>query len=151
MMDPLKVELEPKTDRDSKIWHLGKQKHPTILKLNKGVDFYIYLSDSEEGLNQIHIVSSSSNEYYDPRKYLSPRIIRSNNINSNLGIDLEKKSIDGIEFFHGTLKHDGVLDFNNGISFLVFTADEGSEQLQISIPEPTKTNKEKYTPKYVIS
>lgn len=150
MMDPLKVELEPRVDRDSKTWHLGKQKHPTMLKLNKGVDFYIYLSESDDALNQLHIVSSSSNEYYDPKNYLNPRIIRTNNINSNLGIDLEKRFIDDKPYYYGNLRHDGILDFSLGVSFLVFTVDEGSEQLQISIPEPTKTNKEKYSPKVYV-
>lgn len=144
MLQPLKIELDQREDRDGKTFYIGKSKHPTILKLKQGVDFYVYTEDT---LKQIHIVSTSMKEFYDPKDYLFPEnLSRTNSLHSNLGINLYKKSIQGKEFLCGSMKHDGILDFSDGITFLVFSSEEGSEELQISIPDSSKSNKEKYTP-----
>lgn len=53
--------------------------------------------------------------------------------NSNLKINLyERKDRNKRKFYIGKLKGDFNLDFSRGVSFLVFVAEDGSEELQIA-------------------
>lgn len=53
--------------------------------------------------------------------------------NKNLTIDLKaRKDVDGQTFYVGKLKAPAMIDCSKGVVFLVFTADQGEEQLQIA-------------------
>jgi len=52
--------------------------------------------------------------------------------NKNLTIDLHPRvDDDGRTFYVGKIEFPGHLDTTDGITFLVFTAESGTEQLQI--------------------
>ncbi len=53
--------------------------------------------------------------------------------NNNLRIDLKaKRDKDGAIYYIGRLKGPFTIDCSQGISLIIFTADQGSEELQIS-------------------
>jgi hypothetical protein len=53
--------------------------------------------------------------------------------NSNLRIDLKKKTDRSNRFFYiGKLKLNATLNLNEGLAFLVFVSEDGSEELQIA-------------------
>lgn len=53
--------------------------------------------------------------------------------NKNLTIDLKaRKDVDGQTFYVGKLKAPVHIDASEGVVFLIFTADQGDEQLQIA-------------------
>lgn len=61
--------------------------------------------------------------------------------NSNLKVDLHsRKDKDGRQFLVGKLKFNGTINCSNGITFLVFMSEEGSEQLQVASMEKDKND-----------
>ena len=53
--------------------------------------------------------------------------------NSNLKVDLHsRKDKDGNIFHIGKLKFSGNINCKDGVTFLIFTSETGSEQLQIA-------------------
>ena len=53
--------------------------------------------------------------------------------NNNLRVDLNARTDkDGKKFFVGKLRFPGTINCEDGIAFLVFIADDGNEQLQIT-------------------
>jgi hypothetical protein len=54
--------------------------------------------------------------------------------NKNLTLDLKaRKDVDKNTFYVGKLKFPGNIDCSKGVVFLVFTSDQGEEQLQIGM------------------
>jgi hypothetical protein len=54
--------------------------------------------------------------------------------NKNLTLDLKsRKDVDKNTFYVGKLKFPGTIDCSKGVVFLVFTSDQGEEQLQIGM------------------
>ena len=54
--------------------------------------------------------------------------------NKNLTVDLKaRKDVDGQTFYVGKLKFPGTIDCSEGVVFLVFTSDQGDEQLQVAL------------------
>jgi hypothetical protein len=54
--------------------------------------------------------------------------------NKNLTLDLKsRKDVDKNIFYVGKLKFPGTIDCSKGVVFLVFTSDQGEEQLQIGM------------------
>lgn len=54
--------------------------------------------------------------------------------NKNLVIDLKpRKDKDGATFYVGKIKAPITIDCSNGVVFLIFTADQHEEQLQIAL------------------
>ena len=53
--------------------------------------------------------------------------------NKNLTVDLKsRKDVDGNKFYVGKLEFPGSISCKDGVVFLVFVSDDGSEQLQIA-------------------
>ncbi len=53
--------------------------------------------------------------------------------NSNLKIDLyPRKDVDNNVYYVGKLKLKGNVNFEDGVTFLVFVSDKGNEQLQLA-------------------
>jgi hypothetical protein len=56
--------------------------------------------------------------------------------NKNLTIDLKaRKDVDSLTFYVGRLKGPFVIDCRDGVTFLIFVSEKGSEQLQIAAME----------------
>jgi len=54
--------------------------------------------------------------------------------NNNLAIDLKpKQDRDNKTFYVGKLRYPGTIDCSKGVVFLIFTSDQGEEQLQIAM------------------
>lgn len=62
----------------------------------------------------------------------------------NLTIDLKtRKDVDKNVFYVGKVKFPGTIDCSKGVVFLVFTSDQGQEQLQIAMMDDEAEKVEK--------
>ncbi len=53
--------------------------------------------------------------------------------NSNLKVDLyPRQDVDKNTYYVGKLKFKGNVNFQDGVTFLIFVSDRGNEQLQIA-------------------
>lgn len=129
-MNPLIIQLIPKQDTDNQTFYIGKLDCNITFDLNKGQQFYVYL---EDGIQQLHIAPAQGRYYNDPSSYYSRcRKKGARNRHSNLPVELKKQSAEGKTYYSGELCVEGKLDGSRGLVFLVFTADPGDEELQIS-------------------
>lgn len=51
----------------------------------------------------------------------------------------------GNNYYHGKIQFPGTMEFEGGISFMVFIADDGAEELQIAPLDPMKKNRSRGT------
>lgn len=143
-MQPLKVQLFPKKDTDDQIFYIGKLNFPGIIKLNRGCLFFVYL---EEGIEELHICPTKSLNVNDPSKYYTrARRKKARSKHNNISIELEpfytedKKEL---EYFAGSITSDIQINASEGVVFLVFIADSGEEEVQISISGTKSRQKRK--------
>jgi hypothetical protein len=137
-MQPIKIKIEPKLDTDKQVYYLGKLKVPMDLKFDKGVAFIVYL----DFIQELHIAPMNSPDLMDVFNYYDSgrkKIIknRHNNIIVHLYPRFEKQDINDPKkiprkFFVGKIQADMTLKFDDGIAFLIFTSDQGEEELQIA-------------------
>lgn len=145
-MHPLKVQLFPKTDTDGQVFFIGKLKFNGTLNVGNGQSFIIYIDDK---VKELHIAPSDSTELTDVfRYYKYSRKKTSRNRHNNIAIELEARKeiindndMEPKRFFIGKLEIDATVDASYGIVFLVFVADPGEEELQISCQERKYKNK----------
>jgi hypothetical protein len=126
-LDHLIVDLDPREDKDQNIFYLGKLKFPGNINCKSGVTFLIFLG--EDGDEQIQIATIDKNKTLSQYTKKADRI----NIALESRIDQYKKT-----FYICRLKFDGSIDCANGIDFLIFTAKEGQEELQIVLKQRRK-------------
>jgi len=136
------IPLETRTDRDNQVYYIGKVKFGGTMSFKDGAAFIVYLDDD---LQQLHYTVASEPGLYDAfryyqvakRKIIKPR-------NNNILVDLEPRMEENTKnskqrtFFVGRVKADVTLDAANGITFLIFVADQGEEELQISVQDRKK-------------
>jgi len=123
-MSNLKVELDPREDKEEQIYYLGKIKTPIEINCRKGLTFLIFTSS--EGEEELQIAPLDK-EHRNLNQYT--------NRQDRLKIALStRKDKLGKEFFIGKIQLNGTIDCSNGVSFLVFTSKIGSEELQIVAP-----------------
>lgn len=144
-MSPLKVQLFPKADTDGQVFYIGKLRFNGSLNVGKGQSFLIYLDDD---IKELHIAPSDCMELIDVFKYYkTARRKASRNRHNNIAVELQSVEAEGGKSFYiGHLECDATVDASEGLVFLVFTADPGEEELQISSPEQ-KSSKKKRLPK----
>ena len=136
-MQPIKIQLFPKADTDNQIYHIGKLKFNGTISCGKQ-SFLIYL---DEDIKELHIAPSGSPDLTDVfRYYTDGRKKTSRSKHNNIAVELEERNTeDGKVFYIGRLDVGATVDASQGIVFLVFTADPGEEELQISFPEQKQT------------
>jgi hypothetical protein len=137
-MQPIKIKIEPKLDTDKQVYYLGKLKVPMDLKFDKGIAFIVYL----DFIQELHIAPMTSPDLIDVFNYYDSgrkKIIknRNNNIIVYLYPRFERQDINDPKkiprkFFVGKIQADMTLKFDDGIAFLIFTSDQGEEELQIA-------------------
>lgn len=124
-MNPnLKIDLEPREDKNHQIFYLGKLKIPILLDCSKGMAFLIFVS--QEGEEELQIA-----ELDDEVVVVSQHSRRADRLKISL-----KSRTDQFEkkFYICKLQFNGFIDGRNGIDFVIFTAKSGTEELQIVAP-----------------
>lgn len=123
----LKIELNPREDKNKQIFYLGRLRYPGIIDCTKGVTFLIFLS--EDGDEELQIAPIDKNNV---------TFSKYNRKADRISILLEsKKDQYGKIFYFCKLKFNGHIDCNkdeNGAAFIVFNAKSGAEELQIVAP-----------------
>ncbi len=141
-MQPLKIQLFPKDDTDGQTFYIGKLCFPGTINLGRGNLFFIYLQDD---IKELHICPIESIRMYDPAKYFSKRRKSTRSRHNNIAVELETcyNQETRQEFFSGSIAVDVTVNASEGIVFLVFVADTGEEELQISVGNNKKQEKRK--------
>lgn len=128
------IDLVPKLDKRDNIYHLGKIKFPGRIIFNNSVTFLIFLSEEDEEEIQIAVNDKENTKFssYTERP-------------GKIEISLTSK-VDSYDkkFYVAKVQFDGYLDCSKDTTFLVFSSQEGREELQISgnIVTPNSTSKE---------
>jgi hypothetical protein len=67
---------------------------------------------------------------------------------SNLKVELNVRTdSNGKKFYIGKLEYPGTIECHDGVTFLIFVADSGAEELQISVMDKDKFDKKPQKPK----
>ena len=145
-MQRARINMFPNTDVDGKTYHLGVLKAPLDLKFSNGMAFILYLDMEFPELHFCpidHPDVESVFRYYQQRRPVYNRS-RHNNLPIELHARFEKDPLPGQKpkkFYVGKIQFDGIINCENGIFFLAFTADENEEELQIATVDPSKLKK----------
>lgn len=145
-MQPLKVQLFPKNDTDGQVFYIGKLCFPGTITLGRGCVFFVYL-DGE--MQELHICPTDALRIDDPAKYYTRgRRKQARSRHNNIAIELEpsystEENDEDKKFFSGSMAADVSVNASEGIVFLVFVADSGEEELQISVTGSKKDNKKR--------
>lgn len=123
-MSNLKIELDPREDKEGQIYYLGKVKTPIDINCRKGITFLVFLS--EEGEEELQIAPLDK-EHRNFSQY-SKRDDR-----LKISLSARKDQSDRV-YYVGKIQLDGVIDCGEGASFLVFISKKGFEELQIVAP-----------------
>ena len=136
----LKIELDPRFDKDDNIFHIGRLRSPIVIDLSQGVTFLVFLSEdgSEEVQLAINDRENTTFSKFTRRK-------------DRLKIRLEKRSDKHKKnFLIAKIQADLLVNCFAETAFIVFTSKEGAEELQIvgdiqchknSIPNSAISNK----------
>jgi len=117
----LKVDLDPREDKEKQIYYLGRLQFPGEIDFSKGVTFLIFLS--EDGMEELQIAINDKNHATYSR-YTKRQ--------DRLKVSIEGRDDQfGKTFYVAKLQFNGVVDCRNEIVFLVFNSKAGSEELQI--------------------
>ena len=117
----LKIELDPRFDKDDNIFHIGRLRSPIVIDLSQGATFLVFLS--EDGSEEIQIaVNDRENATFSRFSRRKDRIkIRLENRS-----DKHKR-----KFFIAKIQADLMVNCFAETAFIVFTSKEGAEELQI--------------------
>lgn len=143
-MQPLKIQLFPKNDTDNQVFYIGKLCFPGTIILGKGCVFFVYLDGETQ---ELHICPTDALHIDNPAQYYTRgRRKQTRSRHNNIAIELEPSystTQDGKskKFFSGSIAADITLNASEGIVFLVFIADSGEEELQISVTGNSKEKK----------
>lgn len=137
MSQNIKIELNPRTDKNDSIIFMGRTKAPMVLKFKKGVIFFIFLS--EDGSEELQIgLARPDSDFSSLRKRISldgslDRII----------VPLVSKEDDHGKIYYMSLIQDEVeLDLSDGYLFFVFNSIQGKEEMHIVKNKEMKEKKE---------
>jgi hypothetical protein len=118
----LKIDLEPREDKDENIYYLGRLKFPGRICLSEGVTFLVFLS--EDGNEELQLAINDK-EHTTFSKY-SRRADR-------LKVSIESRPDQfGKTFYVAKIRVNGYLDCSKEeVVFLVFNSKQGFEELQV--------------------
>lgn len=137
-MQPLTIQLFPKLDTDQQTYYIGKCKWPGKLFFKNGSAFLVYIDGEDK--QELHITTSSDHALQNLlQQYTQGRRKKTRSRHQNICINLEPIiDEDGKIFYMGYLGADISVDASEGLVFLCFIADEGDEELQISVQSKRK-------------
>jgi hypothetical protein len=120
----LRVDLNPREDKHQQIFYLGKLQYPGFIDCSAGVTFLIFLSQDGEEELQVAPTDQDNNVY---NTYIKKH--------DRINVLLEPR-VDQYEkvFYVCKLQFRGLIDCRQEISFIVFNAKPGAEELQIVAP-----------------
>lgn len=123
-----KIDLDPREDRYSNTFHVGRNQSPFTLKFKKGVVFFVFLS--EEGSEELHIGCARPGSQCDTIK----RRLATNGDVDRYVIKLERHTDESNKtYFMGIVQDDNIeLSMDDGFVFFVFSSKEGEEELHIT-------------------
>lgn len=118
----LKIELDPRLDKEEEVYYLGRLKAPILIDMSEGATFLIFLSDS--GTEELQIaVNNKENTTFS----------RYNIRGNKMKIRLDKRNDkDGKTFYVCKVRHPGKINCLSEACFLAFISKEGNEELQIT-------------------
>lgn len=121
MLPGMCILLDPKTDRDQNIYHVGRIQGPAKLNFKEGVIFLAFLS--EEGDEELKISCAKPGSICDTvRRKMDDGTVE------RYVIALQRRE----DYYMALVQDDNLeLDLKDGYVFFVFTSSEGSEQLHI--------------------
>jgi hypothetical protein len=142
----LRVDLNPREDKNQQIFYLGKLQYPGFIDCSEGVTFLIFLS--QDGEEELQIApSSQDNNVYNTYVKKPDRI----NVLLESRLDQYNKV-----FYICKLQFKGLIDCRHPVSFIVFNAKLGAEELQIVGPiiknplQPPKPSRRSKGPEIII-
>ena len=119
-MNFLKIELNPREDKNNKVYFTGRIEAPLFLDLRRGAAFLIFLSEEESEELQIAPLDNSQNLSFVSQKDNRYSIM----------LESRKDEFDKV-FFVAKVKENIIINLFEGASFMVFTSKKGKEELQI--------------------
>jgi hypothetical protein len=148
------IKLFPSVDTDGSTMYVGRWHWPGYVDFSEGVAFLVY--PAVEGQGELHICPLTSPDLSNVFDYYSiQRQPKGRNRNANLTIPLEvryERTKQKRKFYIGKIDFKGVIDCGiktPGVAFLVFLADEGEEELQLTVMDPNKMGRKKAERKYI--
>lgn len=116
----LKVDIDPREDKDKNIYYLGKLHVPMKIDASKGVAFLVFIS--EDGAEQLQIAHVDVEQNFFAKCKI---------FDDKIKVKLEKREDKNNQIFYlAKLKFNGSIDLSES-SFVVFVSKPGSEELQI--------------------
>lgn len=117
----LKVDLEPREDKEQQIYYLGKIQFPGRICCRKGVTFLVFLSES--GSEELQVAINDKEHTTFSRYSKRP---------DRLKVSLETREDQFHKVFYiAKIQFHGYIDCASKLVFLVFNSKEGSEELQV--------------------
>jgi hypothetical protein len=145
-MQRLHIDMFDTEDRDGQIYYMGRIQFPGSLKFEKGAAFLFYPEGDQPELHFCNLLSPDLANVFDYYKQRRTRINRTRH--GSLPIEMHKRLEDNPpegqeprKFYVGKIQFNGEINCENGVMFMIFIADEGEEELQISIFDPAKSKK----------
>lgn len=124
----LKIELDPRPDRNDNIFHIGRIQAPCSLRFKKGITFFVFLSEAES--EELHIGCAKPGSPLSSVK----RGLADTGTLDRVFVNLEQKSdAEGKPYYMAVVQDDTLeIDLEErGAIFMIFTSVPGKEQLQI--------------------
>lgn len=129
-MSNITIPLVSRQDKNNQIFYIGKTQLPMYLEADDGLAFLVFTSDpgaEEIQIGPIHN-NGQSNGFFNKHSISE----ESNSENSRIRVSLDRRlDQDGRRYYLAKLKFDGLMSCRQGITFLVYTSREGTEELQI--------------------
>jgi hypothetical protein len=120
-MSNLKIQLDPREDREQNIFYIGRLTFPGTVSFSTGITFLVFIAESGEEEIQI----TKNNKENATYSKFSKR-------DDRLKVALEPRQDQyGKTYYVAKLKFNGTIDCSSDVVFLVFCSKSGSEELQI--------------------
>lgn len=121
-LNNLRIEVDPRLDKEEEVYYIGRLKAPISIDLSDGATFLVFLSKSGEEELQI-APNDKENTIF------SRYAIRGNKIKVRLD---RREDKDGKIFYVCKVRHPGKINCLDEACFMVFTSRQNNEELQIT-------------------